>query len=344
MSRQGATNDHAGSPVRLGLLGCSPIARRRMLPAIGLLDTVRLSGVAAREIERAKDVAAELGTVASSYEEILERDDVDAVYISLPNGLHYEWAGNALRAGKHVLCEKPLATTRENAIELTELAARSGLVLRENFSFEHHTQHAKVRQLVAEGRFGAPRTFTASFCIPPLPPDDTRYNAALGGGALLDIGVYPLRAAQLILGPELTVAGATLRIDERLSVDLAGQVLLISGDGVFATLEYGIQHSYGSRYSLWGSSASVSLDRAFTPPPSRLPVLRIDEQDHAAEIVLPPADQFRNSVEAFVGATGPAVDGAAERPWLDAAVTTAGLIDEIRKKAVCVSMRDEGDR
>jgi NDP-hexose-3-ketoreductase len=161
-----------------------------------------------------------------------------------------------------VLCEKPLATTRENATELTELAARRGLALRENFSFEHHSQHTKVRQLLAEGRFGTPRTFTASFCIPPLPPDDTRYNAALDGGALLDIGVYPLRAAQLFLGPDLTVAGATLRIDERLSVDLAGQVLLVSADGVFATLEFGIQHSYGSRYSLWGSSASIALDRA----------------------------------------------------------------------------------
>ncbi len=337
-------NDHAGPPLRLGLIGCSPIARRRMLPAIGLVDTVRLSGVAAREVERAKEIAAELGTVASGYEEILERDDVDAVYISLPNGLHCEWAGNALRAGKHVLCEKPLATTREDALELTELAARNGLVLRENFSFEHHSQHTKVRQLLAEGRFGTPRTFTASFCIPPLPPDDTRYNAALGGGALLDIGVYPLRAAQLFLGPDLTVAGATLRIDERLSVDLAGQVLLVSADSVFATLEFGIQHSYGSRYSLWGSSASVALDRAFTPPPSRLPVLRIDEQDHAEEIVLPPSDQFRNSLEAFVGAaTGPVVDEDVERPWRDAAVTTAGLIDEIRKKAVCVGVRDEGE-
>ncbi|GHG47884.1 MULTISPECIES: Gfo/Idh/MocA family protein [Amycolatopsis] len=336
-------DDRAASPLRLGLLGCSPIARRRMLPAIGLLDTVRLSGVAAREIERAKDVAAELGTVASGYDEILGRDDVDAVYISLPNGLHYEWAGNALRAGKHVLCEKPLATTRENAVELTELAASRGLVLRENFSFEHHSQHTEVRQLLAEGRFGTPRTFTGSFCIPPLPPDDTRYNAALGGGALLDIGVYPLRAAQLLLGPDLTVTGATLRVDERLAVDLAGQVQLVSADGVFAQLEFGIQHSYGSRYSLWGSAASVSLDRAFTPPPSRQPVLRITEQDHAEEIVLPPSDQFRNSVEAFVAATGPVVDAAAERPWLDRAVTTARLIDEIRKKAVRVGTRDEGD-
>jgi NDP-hexose-3-ketoreductase len=129
--------------------------------------------------------------------------------------------------------------------------------------------------------------------------------------------VYPLRAAQMFLGPDLTVAGATLRIDERLSVDLAGQVLLVSADGVFATLEFGIQHSYGSRYSLWGSSASIAL---------------------------PPSDQFRNSLEAFVGAaTGPAVDSDVERPWLDAAVTTAGLIDEIRKKAVCVGVRDEGE-
>jgi len=326
--------------LRIGVLGCSSIARRRTLPAMRTVPKAVLSAVASRSIEKAKQFATEFDTVATSYEGLIDGDDVDAVYISLPNGLHHEWAARALRAGKHVLCEKPLTTTAAEAERLAAIATEHNLVLRENFTFLHHPQHARVRELLDAGRIGSPRTFAAAFCIPPLPAGDIRHDGGLGGGALLDVGVYPLRATQLLFGSDLRVVGATLRVDETLGVDLAGQVLLVTADGVFANLEFGFQHSYRSRYSLWGSSAGLSVDRAFTPPASWQPTLRIEEQNHTEELVLAPADQFGLSVGSFTDAALAGRDAAVESAWLSSSVANARLVDEIVRTAVHVPTSD----
>jgi NDP-hexose-3-ketoreductase len=322
--------------LRVGLLGCSSIARRRTLPALHATPEATVTAVAARTPERAKEFATEHSVSARSYEELVTSEEVDAVYVSVPNSGHYEWTKKALLAGKHVLCEKPMTTTAADTEELTDLAAERKLVLRENFTFLHHPQHARIRTLVDGGRIGRPRTFTAAFRIPPLPDTDIRYQAELGGGALLDAGVYPLRAARLMLGPGLSVAGATLRVDERSEVDVAGEVLLVSPEGVFAALSFGFQHSYRSRYEIQGSTGILTLDHAFTPPASRQPVLRVEEQDHSEELTLPPADQFGLAVRAFTTAalTGHdprevAVDAAASRDL-------ARLVAQVQAAAVRV--------
>lgn len=196
---------------------------------------------------------------------LLERDDIDAVYISLPPSLHGEWAARALHAGKHVLVEKPIATTAAEARAVVTLAEDRDLVLRENFMFLHHPQHDAVAALMAEGRLGGLRSFRGAFCFPPLPTQDIRYVPGLGGGALLDAGVYPLRAAAMLLGPGLRVAGATARVRQSDGLDLSGQALLVSPSGVLASVEFGFEHAYGSSYSLWGDGAKLTVGRAFTP-------------------------------------------------------------------------------
>lgn len=324
--------------VTLGVLGCSAIARRRTLPAAALVPGISVAGVASRSGEKASRFAEEFDSTPLTYDEMLDSPDIDAVYISLPTALHHEWTLRALRAGKHVLCEKPLTEDSDKTRELTELAAERNLVLRENFAFLHHPQHASVRELVDNGRLGEPRTLTATFGIPPLPANDIRYDRELGGGSLLDVGVYPIRAAHLLLGPNLSVAGAVLRMDDELDVDLAGHALLVSEDGVFADLEFGFQHTYQSRYELWCSAATLGLDRAFTPPVDHRPVLRIDEQDHAEEIVLGASHQFRSSVESFSRAVLDGGPGEAE--WLQAADETARLVNAVRDQAVRVCARD----
>ncbi|QUH01936.1 Gfo/Idh/MocA family oxidoreductase [Saccharopolyspora erythraea] len=337
------------SAVRLGVLGCSAIARRRTLPAAALVPELTTAAVASRSPEKARRFAAEFGTAATDYDSLLADPGIEAVYISLPTALHHEWTRRALDAGKHVLCEKPLTEDSAKTRELTELAADKELVLRENFAFLHHPAHSRVRELVDQNRLGLLRTFTAAFGIPPLTAGDIRYAAELGGGALLDVGVYPLRAALLLLGPDLSVAGATLRVDESLGVDVAGHALLVSGGGVFANLEFGFQHCYRSRYALWGSSASLSMDRAFTPPAQHQPVLRIDEQDHAEEITLAPSHQFVSSVSAFAHAVR--LRSPYERDWLDDANALAALVESVRDQAVLVPAKDpnrgrepDGDR
>ncbi|WP_198943420.1 Gfo/Idh/MocA family protein [Actinokineospora bangkokensis] len=328
--------------LRVGLLGCSSIARRRTLPALRATPAAAVTAVAARDPRRAEAFAAESGTGAAAltYEQLLAADDVDAVYVSLPNSEHHRWAEAALLAGKHVLCEKPMTTTAAATTALTRLAAERGLVLRENFTFLHHPQHARVQRLLADGRIGAPRTLTAEFCIPPLPGTDIRYRADLGGGALLDAGVYPLRLARLLLGPGLAVAGATLRVDKARDVDVAGLVLLVSPDGVFASLGFGFQHGYRSRYAVHGATGTLTADKAFTPPATWQPVLRVEEQDHTEEHTLPAADQFALAVAAFTTAAlaGPDPTGAATAaPCTD----TARLVDEVLATAVRVPDHEE---
>ena len=326
-------------PVAWGVLGCSGIAERRMLPALHGIEGSRVAGVASRAPARAERFAAEHGGTAMSYEEMIDSSAIDAVYLSLPNSLHFEWAQRALRAGKHVLCEKPMTVSAEQTGELVALAAERGLLLRENFAFLHHPQHEVVRELVERGRLGRLRTFSSAFGVPSPRAGDIRYDPELGAGCLLDAGVYPIRAAQLMLGEGLTVAGATLRVDTETGVDMAGHALLVSENGVFADLEFGFQHAYRSRYALWGDAAQLSLERAFTPPAEHRPVLRLEEKDHAEEFTLDASHQFRDSLASFAGAVREGRTPEIERSWLRGARETARLVEAIQETAVRVRQR-----
>ncbi|MEV0056716.1 Gfo/Idh/MocA family oxidoreductase [Saccharopolyspora shandongensis] len=324
-------------PVRIGVLGCASIAWRRMLPAMSAVPEIDVIAVASRDLSKAESFAARFDCAAvPGYERLLEREDVDAVYLPLPAGLRADWVRRALDAGKHVFGEKPLTTSARSAAELVELAREKRLLLRENFMFVHHGQHAAVRELVRDGRIGELRSFTAVFGIPPREPGDIRYQPELGGGALLDVGVYPLRAAQFFLPGELAVLGAGLREDS--GVDVAGSVLLGAERGVTAQLGFGFEHHYRNTYELWGSSGRITLDRVFTPPAEMAPVIRIETGGGVEEIPLPPDDQFRNSATAFAldvssGADIDAPDAAgAVHPGEDT-VRLAALVDSVRRTA-----------
>ncbi|WP_040698748.1 Gfo/Idh/MocA family protein [Nocardiopsis kunsanensis] len=327
-------NDH----VRFGLLGCASIARRRTLPAMLEAPGVRVAAVASRSPDRASRLAGEFGGRPLGYEELLAAPDVDAVYVPVPVGVRAAWARAALDAGKHVLVEKPLAGNTDEARDLMERATACGLLLRENFMFLHHHQHAKAARWVSPDGAGALRSVQGTFCIPPLPDSDIRYRADLGGGALGDLGVYPIRAAQLFLGDGLRVAGAVLREDPRLGVDLSGQALLVSDGGVPATVRFGMEHSYSCRYELWGEWARLVLDRAFTPPDDHQPVLRVEDQGGVRRYGLAPDRQFVRAVGSFAGAVlaGEHAGSPDQVPRLASALRNVQLVDEIRHVAVRV--------
>jgi predicted dehydrogenase len=323
------------SVVRVGVLGCASIALRRALPAMQEAEGIEVAAIASRDPARARDAARRFGCAASGdYGAVLERPDVDAVYIPLPTGLHAEWAGRALAAGKHVLSEKPLTADPGTALGLVERAAKAGLWLMENFMFLHHSQHETVRRLIADGRIGEPRVFSASFGIPPRDPSDVRYRADLGGGALLDVGVYPIRAAQFLLGADLEVVGSVRRVDEARGVDVGGHVLLCTRSGATAELSFGFEHAYRSCYSLWGDRGRLTLDRAFTPPPAWRPAVRVHGQDRAEELTLPADHQFRNIAEYFARSIR---TGADFGPEGEAIVRQARLIDRVRASAVRIT-------
>ncbi|WP_411083284.1 Gfo/Idh/MocA family protein [Streptomyces sp. cmx-18-6] len=295
--------DQQTAPVRIGVLGCADIARRRMLPAFAASPRVRVAAVASRSGSRARETAGLYGCRAvEGYEALLRDEGVDAVYVPLPAALHARWAEAALLAGKHVLAEKPLADGVRETDRLLRIAAGRRLALMENVMFPQHSQHEVVRKLLADGAIGELRSLQAAFAIPELPREDIRYRPELGGGALRDTGVYPVGAAVHFLGTGLRVVGAHLARTPGHRVDTAGAVLLSTPGGVTAHLSFGLAHAYRSGYELWGSTGRITVDRAFTPPADLVPEIRVENACGVRTVGATADDQVANTVERFCDA------------------------------------------
>ncbi len=294
------------------------------------LPGTKITAIASRDIGKAEQAALTYGCRAvKGYEGLLDLDEVEAVYIPLPNAMHATWIESALRAGKHVLAEKPLTTSASRTGDLIAEARSRGLVLMENVMFLRHSQHSAVRRLLEDGAIGGLRAFHASFGIPRLPAGDIRYSAELGGGALMDAGVYPVRAAMSFLGgSDLDVLSAVLTSRHGQRVDSSGHALLCAG-GVGAQVTFGLDHSYRSGYELWGSAGRIVVEHAYTPPAGHVPVVRLERQPGVQEIRLAPDDQVANSLEAFATAIR-----SGQLPDNGCVLRQAVLVDDIRAKAV----------
>lgn len=319
-TREGAE----GRPVRLGVLGCADIAWRRVLPAAAMASSITVTAVASRDPGKALAFAERFDCEAvTGYETLLDRDDIDAVYVPLPVGIRHVWVEAALRRGLHVLSEKPLTTDGASAAHLVQEADRLGLTLMEDFAFRHHSQHREVMRLVEEGAIGTVRSLMCEFGVPERAADDIRYSSALGGGALLDVGVYPLGIAQALLGDDLRVVGASLSFGR--GVDLGGGMLLEAPGGENARLGFGLGVGYRNTYTLWGEKGSLTVDRAFTPPKDFAPLVFLENGSGARRVDLEPDHQFLNLLEAFAdGVRGGAPVSTA--PIL----TLASLVDRVR--------------
>ena len=208
--------------MRLGLLSTARINVKLMAGARAA-DGVEVVAIGSRDRERAAAAAAELGIPRAhgSYEAVLEDPEVDAVYVPLPNGLHVDWATRALEAGKHVLCEKPLTRSPEEAEVAFDAAQQAGCVLAEGFMWRHHPQALRLVELVREGAVGTLRLVRGSFAFDLSgSPGDVRWSGALAGGALMDVGCYCVSAVRLLAGEP--VQATAVRVD--------------GGDGVDAVL------------------------------------------------------------------------------------------------------------
>jgi predicted dehydrogenase len=194
--------------VRLGILSTANI-NRRVIPGAKESPEVELVAVASRSQDAADAYAREwaIPTAHGSYEALLEDPNVDALYISLPNGLHVEWSVRALEAGKHVLCEKPLDRRPEEVERAFDAADRAGRILMEAFMYRHHPQMARVRELVAEGAIGALRLIRSTFSYALYDDDNIRLRPEMQGGSLMDVGCYCVHAARQIAGEPEEVFG-----------------------------------------------------------------------------------------------------------------------------------------
>jgi D-xylose 1-dehydrogenase (NADP+, D-xylono-1,5-lactone-forming) len=219
-------------PARWGILSTARI-NDKFIGGCAQSDLVSVSAVASRDGERARSYANEHGIERAhgSYEALLADPDVEAVYISLPNSMHIDWTQRALRAGKHVLCEKPLSRRPDEVAATFELADREGLLLMEAFMYRHNPQTERLTELVASGAIGRLRLVRAAFSFPVGSDADVRLSHELEGGALMDVGCYCVSAARLLAGEPLQVTAQQVRGGDGVDVVFTG-TMSFAGDVV----------------------------------------------------------------------------------------------------------------
>lgn len=286
--------------IKIGVLGGAKIAQRYLIPELQKHYAFEFVVLASRSEYKAHELSKTLGVeVCIGYETLFQKYDLDAVYIPLPVGLHYEWIKYALENKIHVLSEKSLSITLEQANELNGLAKNNDLVLFENFQFRFHKQLDVLINLV-NNEIGDIRFLSSSFCFPPLQATDIRYNKDLGGGALLDAGVYPLKISQIFLGQNLMVRGSVLNYNQIGNVDISGGALLTNTDsGVHAQLNFGFDNYYQCNINIVGSKGKVSTDRIFTAPPNLKTIVRLEKDNSKKEIEIEPDNHFKNMLDYF---------------------------------------------
>ncbi|KAJ7931723.1 NAD(P)-binding protein [Mycena leptocephala] len=198
-------------PIRFGVLGAAAIAPSAFIAPVKSHPEAVVSAVAARSKDRAAAFAKTHGIVKvfggpNSYQELIDDPEIDAIYNPLPNGLHYEWTMKALAAGKHVLLEKPAANTAEETRKMFELAESKGLVLLEAFHYRFHPVANRVKAIIESGELGAVKSTTTALTVPRgiMKADDIRFNYALGGGALMDMGCYTINSMRYFAGADPT--------------------------------------------------------------------------------------------------------------------------------------------
>lgn len=269
--------------VRWGILSTARIGVRRVIPALRRSQTGTAVAIASRDGARARDIAAkfDIPRAHGSYEALLADPDVDAVYNPLPNSLHLEWTVRAAQAGKHILCEKPLALNAAQAQAMVDACRRAGVLLQEAFMYRFHPQTEELRRRVTSGAIGSPWLVRSAFTFSVTSDDDIRLNAALGGGALLDVGCYAVSVSRLLLG-EPQSGWTSAAFERGVDVRLAAMLRFSSAT---ALVDCGLRAPYRQFCEVVGTGGTVTIPRPFQPEedPAVL-IVRTGGQEERVEI------------------------------------------------------------
>jgi len=292
--------------IRWGIIGNATIARKCVIPAIFNSANGRIQALASRNPEKAAALATKynIPQLYSHYGSVIEDKQVDAVYVPLPNHLHKEWTIKALEAGKHVLCEKPLACNAAEAMEMAQVASKNGLHLMEALMYRFHPRSRVIHQMVSQGKIGALRLVHVSFCFhieeEILKKKENARLKKKGGGALLDVGCYGVSVARWMMGenPESVQAAAHFN-SEGVDIHSAG-VLQFRNKGL-ATFEASFISALQQTFSIVGETGSFELPHnSFIPwEKDATYVYRGRNEEIGKEEIIPGADEYRLMIEHF---------------------------------------------
>ena len=256
--------------IRWGVLGVAKIATTKVIPAMQRGELSTVTAIASRDAAKAQEAAAKLGITKAygSYEELLADPDIDAIYNPLPNHLHVPWSIRAMEAGKHVLCEKPIGLHADEARTLIAARNRTGVKVGEAFMVRTHPQWLRVRELVQSGGIGQLRAIVTVFSYTNRDPRNIRNVPDYGGGALMDIGCYPIQLSRFLYGAEPRRVAATMERDPEMGTDRLTSALMEfpGGQSLFTCSTQLVPHQ---RVQVLGTTGRIEIEIPVNAPPDR---------------------------------------------------------------------------
>ncbi|MBM79895.1 MAG: NAD-binding protein [Planctomycetaceae bacterium] len=259
------------SKIRWGIISTAKIGTEKVIPAMQRGEFCSVDAIASRNLEVAQREAQALGIERAygSYEELLADPNIDAIYNPLPNDLHVSWSIQALEAGKHVLCEKPIGLTSVEGQELVDAGRQhANLKLMEAFMYRHHPQWVKAKQLVVEGQIGELRTIQSFFSYFNVDPNNIRNIPEQGGGGLMDIGCYNISLSRFIFGAEPQRVAGIVEYDPEMKTDRLASGILDFGRGT-STFTCSTQLTPYQRVNIYGTEGRVEIEIPFNAPPDK---------------------------------------------------------------------------
>jgi predicted dehydrogenase len=318
--------------VRWGVISTAKIGIEKVLPAMQQGELCEITAIASNNLEKAQAAATKLGipTAYGSYEELLSAPEVDAVYIPLPNHLHVPWSIKALEAGKHVLCEKPIAMTAAEAQKLLDAAEKyPALKIMEAFMYRHHPQWQHAGQLVKDGKIGELHTIQSFFSYHNVDPDNIRNKAETGGGGLMDIGCYCISLSRFIFGAEPRRVCGIMEYDPQFKTDCLTSGILDFDRGT-STFSCSTQLAPFQRVNIFGTDGRIEIDIPFNPPPDQPSKIMYQHGNEISEISLDICDQYKIQGDLFSKAVlddspvpTPLTDAVANMQVIDALIQSA---------------------
>ena len=316
-----------------GILSTANIAAKNVVPAMQKSDRLTVAAIASRDGARARQAADALGieTAHSSYEALLADPAIDVIYNPLPNHLHVPWTIKAMEAGKHVLCEKPVALTADEAELLVDARERTGKLVAEAFMVRHHPQWKRVVEIVRSGKLGTVRVVQTMFAYHNVDPQNVRNLADIGGGAVYDIGCYAIATGRLVFGTEPERVVAVLDRDPEMKIDRLSSAIVTFGEGARLVFTCSTQLVPSQSVDIYGTKQKLRVEVPFNQDPMRPSRLLIDDGSAlkgGPETVeeVPPANQYMLQAEAF----GDAVSGAVPLAFpIEDAVANMRVIDAL---------------
>ncbi|HSU33884.1 MAG TPA: Gfo/Idh/MocA family oxidoreductase [Bryobacteraceae bacterium] len=264
--------------IRWGVLGGAKIARTKVIPAMQRGTRTEVAAIASRDGDIARRIAGDLGIpkAYASYDELLSDKDIDAIYNPLPNHLHVPWSIKAAEAGKHVLCEKPIALTAAETVTLIEARDRTGVKMGEAFMVRTHPLWLRARDLVRSGAIGELRSITSHFSYFNSDPQNIRNISEIGGGALMDIGCYPVTMSRFLFGREPSRVVAVIDRDPDMRTDRLTSALMDFAPGQ-AAFTCSTQLVPAQGMQIFGTNGRIEIEIPYNIPPGEPSRILIDD-------------------------------------------------------------------